>query len=90
MTEQEWLTSDDAVAMYWWVHGLRGRGLTPPPFGRRLSSLFAVACVRATAMAGHPLRADAADAVERAAGRRDPRSNGRGLFVSMPDSESLC
>jgi hypothetical protein len=63
MTEAEWLTSDDATAM--WL-------ALPHPRSRRLASLFGVACVRVTPeILGRPFLRGAADVVELAADEGD-------------------
>jgi hypothetical protein len=57
MTEAEWLASDDTTKMW---------GCVPHPRSRRVASLFAVACVRATpAATSQPFLLTAAETIER-------------------------
>jgi len=73
MTEAEWLTTDDADAMYYWVTGYQPKRVGVfPKITRRLGSLYAVACVRATPQAAsQSFLIRVADEVERSADAND-------------------
>lgn len=69
MTEKEWLVTDNLGEMYRWVCPYSSKhSESLPKITRRLGSLFAVACVRATPQAeSQPFLVRAVEVVERAA-----------------------
>jgi len=69
MTEEEWLVTTNTAEMYWWIRPEQAKYWDHlPKMTRRLGSLYAVACVRATPQAGsQPFLFSAAEVVEGAA-----------------------
>jgi hypothetical protein len=69
MTEAEWLVTTNVQEMYWWIRPDLAKFWDHLPLmTRRLSSLYAVACVRATPRAeGQPFLVRAMEVVEHAA-----------------------
>jgi hypothetical protein len=68
MTEAEWLVTEDAGEMYWWVCPYRSKyNESLPKITRRLGSLYALACIHATLQAkSQPFLVQSVEAVERA------------------------